>query len=67
MRGRHPANPTRKNPHPSNQTAYRGRNLIERMFRRLKDFRQVATRHHKRADTCLSGVVIAAALVRRLN
>jgi transposase len=28
-----------------------GRNLIERMFRRLKDFRRIATRYDKRATS----------------
>ena len=58
-----PPNPTRKHPYPWNAEAYRTRNTIERMFCRLKDFRRVATRYDKRADTFLSGVMIAAALI----
>ena len=57
-----PPNPTRKHPHPWDPQAYRARNLVERMFCRLKDFRRVATRYDKRSDTYLSGVLIAAAL-----
>jgi transposase len=57
-----PPNPTRKHPHPWNAEAYRSRNLIERMFCRLKDFRRVATRYDKRADNFLSAVMIAAML-----
>jgi transposase len=38
-----PNNPTRKRPHPFDQDAYRQRNLIERMFCRLKDWRRIAT------------------------
>jgi transposase len=45
-----PPNPTRKHPHRYDKTAYKGRNVIERMFCRLKDFRRDATRYDKRAD-----------------
>jgi putative transposase len=62
-----PPNPTRKHPHAYDPIAYRSRNLIERMFCRLKDFRRIATRYDKRADTFLSAVLIAAALVWWLN
>ena len=57
-----PPNPTRKNPHADDRDAYRGRNLIERMFCRLKDFRRIATRYDKRADIFLSAVCIAATI-----
>lgn len=62
-----PPNPTRKHPHGYDTQAYKQRNLIERMFCRLKDFRRVATRYDKRADTFLSGVLIAATLIWWLN
>jgi transposase len=39
---------------------YRGRNAIERMFCRLKDFRQVATRYDRLAAPSLAAVHIAA-------
>jgi transposase len=39
---------------------YRGRNAIERMFCRLKDFRRVATRYDKLAANFLATVHIAA-------
>ena len=57
-----PPNPTRKHPHRYDAEAYKQRNLIERMFCRLKDFRRVATRYDKRLDTFLSAIVLAAAL-----
>ncbi len=57
-----PPNPTRKHPHSYNRKAYKTRNLIERMFCRFKDFRRIATRYDKRADTYLSAVYIAAAI-----
>ena len=62
-----PPNPTRKHPHAYDRIAYRSRNLIERMFCRLKDFRRIATRYDKRADTFLSAVLIAATLIWWLN
>lgn len=58
-----PPNPTRKRPHSYDVEAYRGRNLIERMFCRLKDFRRIATRYDKRADNFLSAVLIVATLI----
>lgn len=39
---------------------YKGRNAIERMFCRMKDFRRIATRYDKRADTFLAALHIAA-------
>ena len=42
-----PNNPTRKRAHPFDEDAYRQRNLIERMFCRLKDWRRIATRYDK--------------------
>jgi len=58
-----PPNPTRKNPHSYDKAAYRERNVVERMFCRLKDFRRIATRYDKRADIFLSAVCLAAAIV----
>jgi transposase len=62
-----PPNPTRKHPHDYDPIAYRTRNLIERMFCRLKDFRRIATRYDKRADTFLSAIFIAATFAWWLN
>ena len=52
---------------PHDIIAYRDRNLIERMFGRLKDFRRVATRYDKLARNFLAGVLLAAALTWWLN
>jgi transposase len=62
-----PPNPTRKHPHRYDKTAYKGRNVIERMFCRLKDFRRIATRYDKRADIFLSTILLAAALTWWIN
>ena len=39
---------------------YRGRNAIERMFCRLKDFRRIATRYDKLAANFLNAIYLAA-------
>jgi transposase len=62
-----PPNPTRKHPHRYDKDAYKGRNVIERMFCRLKDFRRIATRYDKRADIFLSTILLAAALTWWIN
>jgi len=62
-----PPNPTRKHPHGYDAEAYKGRNLIERMFCRLKDFRRIATRYDKLARNFLARVLIAAAITWWLN
>jgi len=58
-----PNNPTRKNHHPFDRTAYRQRNLIERMFARLKDFRRIATRYDKLARNFAATVALAAIVI----
>lgn len=52
---------------PYDPVAYRQRNLIERMFCRLKDFRRIATRYDKLARNFLAGVMLAAVLTWWLN
>jgi transposase len=48
---------------PHDVVAYRDRNLIERMYGRLKDFRRIATRYDKLARNFLAGVLLAAILI----
>jgi putative transposase len=55
-----PNNPTRKRRHPFDRSIYRQRNVIERTFSRLKDFRRIATRYDKLASNFLAAVTIAA-------
>jgi len=52
---------------PHNATAYRQRNLIERMFCRLKDFRRLATRYDKLARNFLATAIIAATIIWWIN
>ena len=55
-----PATRSRKAPIPYNREAYRTRNLVERLWCRLKDWRRIATRYDKLAANYLSGVFLAA-------
>ena len=47
--------------------AYKGRNVIERCFCRLKDFRRIATRYDKLARNFMAGVQIAALIAYWIN
>ena len=62
-----PCNPRRKTIIPYDVVAYRQRNLIERMFGRIKDFRRIATRYDKLARNFLSAVLIAAIVIWWIN
>ncbi len=57
-----PPRKNRKIQYDYDKAIYKQRNLIERMFCRLKDFRRIATRYDKRADIFLSAVCLAAAI-----
>lgn len=55
-----PSKINRKAPIPHDRRLYRERNLIERMFSKLKHWRRVATRYDKTALSFLSFIQIAA-------
>ena len=52
---------------PYDRLAYRSRNLVERLWCRLKDWRRIATRYDKLANNFLSTTIIAAALIYWCN
>lgn len=54
-----PNNPTRKRLHPFDPQTYRLRNLVERAFCRLKDWRRIATRYDKLKANDAAAVAIA--------
>jgi transposase len=58
-----PNNPTRKRKHPFDRQAYRLRNVIERTFCRLKDFRRIATRYDRLARNFRAAVIVAATVI----
>jgi transposase len=62
-----PSTASRNRTIPYSKTAYRQRNLIERMFARLKDFRRIATRYDKLARNFLAGALVAATVIWWLN
>jgi transposase len=57
-----PATRARKAPIPYDRQAYRTRNLVERLWCRLKDWRRIATRYDKLATNYMAGVFLAAAI-----
>lgn len=69
-RGATPVIPNKSNRvviHPFSKPAYKGRNVIERCFCRLKDFRRIATRYDKLARNFLAAVHIAAIVAYWIN
>ena len=58
-----PAKRNRKNPAPHDAEKYKWRNLIERLFSKLKNWRRVATRYDRCAHTFFSAICIAAAVI----
>ena len=56
-------NPTRKAVPPFDEVRYKDRNVIERAFSHLKDWRRVATRYDKLARNFRSTVLLAALLI----
>ncbi len=57
-----PSSARRRRACPLDRTAYRRRNLIERMFCRLKDWRRIATRYDRLADNFLSAIALVATI-----
>lgn len=45
---------------PYNKATYAKRNVIERLFCRLKDWRRIATRYDRKIENYLAAVTIAA-------
>jgi transposase len=57
-----PSRKTAKQPEPCPAYIYRHRNLIERCWSRLKEWRAIATRYDKTAASYAAGIAIAATL-----
>ena len=70
QRGTEPVIPPRtchKNPPHFDRKKYRLRNIVERTFCRMKDFRRIATRYDKLAKTYMAAICIVATLIWWLN
>ncbi len=62
-----PSTTTRRAPIPYDRDVYKARNLVERLWCRLKDWRRVATRYDKLARNFLAAALIAASLIYWCN
>jgi transposase len=58
-----PPKANRKEPRACDFALYCERNLIERFFNKLKQFRAIATRYDKLARNFLAGVQLACAMI----
>lgn len=58
-----PPRSNRLNPRSFDRHIYKSRNLIERFFARIKQFRRIATRYDKLAHSFLSFVHLACSIV----
>jgi transposase len=58
-----PPKANRTTPRPTDFALYCERNLIERFFNNLKQFRAIATRYDKLANTFLGAVQLVAAFI----
>ena len=58
-----PGKSNRKRRIRHDKEAYKGRNVVERCFCRLKDFRRIATRYDKLARNFLAGIQLACAII----
>ena len=58
-----PSNATRNTPYPLDRDAYRRRNVIERMFGRLKNWRHIATRYDRLAQNHLAALALVSIVI----
>ena len=57
-----PAKSNRRQPIPHDRTKYRWRNLVERLFNKLKNWRRIATRYDKTKESYLGFVSLVSVL-----
>jgi transposase len=53
--------------YPLNRTAYRRRNIVERMFGRLKNWKRIATRYDRLAVNYLAAIILVATVTQWLG
>ena len=58
--GEHPPKCNRKDPICFSKHLYKARNLVERFFSKIKQFRRIATRFDKTAENFLAAVKLAS-------
>ena len=59
---RHPAKSNRQVPRAYDRELYKARHLIENFYRKLKQFRAIATRYDKTARNFLAAIYLTAAI-----
>ena len=62
-----PSTTSRRAPIHYDRNAYKARNLVERLWCRLKDWRRIATRYDKLARNFLAAALIAATIIYWCN
>ena len=58
-----PPKANRKEPRQTDFALYRERNLVERFFGKLKQYRGIASRYDKLATTFMAGVLLVCVLI----
>ncbi len=58
-----PSRKTRRIRYHHDQAIHRERDIIERMFRRLKDRRRIATRFERNIKNVMAAIALAAAII----
>ena len=58
-----PPKVNRKEPRKTDFALYRERNLVERFFGKLKQYRGIATRYDKLAQTFMAGILLVCVLI----
>nr|WP_276202611.1 IS5 family transposase [Marinobacterium rhizophilum] len=58
-----PSRRNRQHPRPLDLHSYKGRNLVERIFLKLKQFRRIATRYERLARSYLSMLSLVSAVI----
>jgi transposase len=58
-----PSKANRKAPHKTDFALYRERNLVERFFCKIKQYRSISTRYDKLANTFLAALALVCALL----
>jgi transposase len=57
-----PSKANRKHPRKTDFALYRERNLVERFFCKLKQYRAISTRYDKLANTFIAGIALVCVL-----
>lgn len=58
-----PSTASRTKPYPLDRAAYKRRNVIERLFCRLKNWRRIATRYDRLAENYLAAIALVSIVI----